>query len=535
MTLAALAYRVVLSSGWQRRLIAAAAGALSALAMAPFNLWPLLAITLPVFVWLLDGTGTGRSGFISAFFSGWWFGFGYFLAGLYWIGMAFLVEADRFAWLLPIAVVSLPAGLALYTGLGAVLARLLWTPGPSRILAFALGLGIAEWLRGHLLSGFPWNSFGYALAAVPALAQTASWIGLWGLTFIALAVFASPAVITDKFEATKRPWLWPAIAVLVLAVLGVYGLHRLATIETGFVADVKLRITQPNLPQDQKFQPAAKHAILDRYIAISDRATAPDRQGIRDVTHLFWPESAFPFFLEQEADALARIADLIHGGAVLITGAARLEEPRPPANEARVYNSIRVVGSDGAISATYDKVHLVPFGEFLPFQSFLESIGLEQLTRIRGGFSAGPRLRALSIPRLPPAAPLVCYEAIFPGEVIPEGPRPAWMLNVSNDGWFGLTPGPYQHFLQARLRTIEEGLPLVRATNNGISAVVDPLGRIVAMLPLGQEGVLDARLPLPIEPTYYARYRDTGALVIAALFAAIVMLVRRRKFRIAPR
>jgi apolipoprotein N-acyltransferase len=355
------------------------------------------------------------------------------------------------------------------------------------------------------------------------------------LTFIALGIFASPAVLADKPEATRRPWLAPVIAVFALAALAAYGMHRLATTETGFVAGAKLRIMQPNLPQDQKFQTSAKHAIMDRYISISDRATGPDRQGVRDVTHLFWPESAFPFFLEQEADVLARIADLINGGAVLITGAARLEESRPGSNETRVYNSIRVVGGDGAISATSDKVHLVPFGEFLPFQNFLESIGLEQLTRVRGGFAAGPRLRALSIPNLPLAAPLVCYEAIFPGEVIPEGPRPSWMLNVSNDAWFGLSAGPYQHFMQARLRTIEEGLPLVRATNNGISAVIDPLGRIVNSLPLGQDGVLDARLPLAIEPTFYARYRDAGALMIAAFFMAIAMLTRRRKFRIPPR
>jgi apolipoprotein N-acyltransferase len=223
---------------------------------------------------------------------------------------------------------------------------------------------------------------------------------------------------------------------------------------------------------------------------------------------------------------------LIHGGTVLVTGAARLEEPRADSNEARVYNSIRVIGPDGAITATYDKVHLVPFGEFLPFQDLLERIGLQQLTRVRGGFSAGPRLRTLVIPGLPPAAPLVCYEAIFPGAVIPEGPRPAWMLNVSNDAWFGLTAGPHQHFMQARLRTIEEGLPLVRATNNGISAVIDPLGRIVAMLPLGQDGALDAGLPLPIAPTFYARYRDAGALMIAMLFAAIaIFAVRGKKFR----
>jgi apolipoprotein N-acyltransferase len=529
-SLAALSYRVVLSSGWQRRLIAAGAGAISSFAMAPYDLWPLLFVTLPVFVWLLDGAGAGRAGWISAFASGWWFGFGYFVAGLYWIGMAFLVEADRFAWLMPFAVAGLPAYLAFYTGFGALLARLLWAPGASRVFAFALAMTVAEWLRGHLLTGFPWNSFGYALAAVPAFAQIASVIGLWGLTLAALAVFASPAVLVDKAEATKRPWLLPAVAATVLAALAAFGSYRLSTTPTTFVAGTKLRIMQPNLPQDQKFQASAKHAIMDRYTSISDRASGPERQGVRDVTHLFWPESAFPFFLEQEPDALARIADLLRGGAVLVTGAARLEEPRAAA-EARVYNSIRVIGGDGAIIATADKVHLVPFGEFLPFQNLLESIGLEQLTRVRGGFSAAPRLRALSIPGLPPAAPLVCYEAIFPGVVIPDGPRPAWLLNVSNDAWFGLTAGPHQHFAQARLRTIEEGLPLVRATNNGVSAVVDPLGRIVGSLALGQDGVLDAPLPRAIAPTIYARYGEAGALAIGALFALIVAVNRRKKFR----
>ena len=532
MTLAALAHRVVLSSGWQRRLIALVTGVASSFAMAPYNLWPLLAVTLPVFVWLLDGTGSGRAGMIGAFFVGWWFGFGYFVAGLYWIGVAFLVEADKFAWLLPFAVMGLPAYLAIFTGLGAVLARLLWAPGVGRIFAFAFGIGIFEWLRGHLLTGFPWNSFGYALAAVPAWAQAASVIGLWGLTFLALAIFASPAVLIDTTQAMRRPWLWPAVAALSLILLAAFGAQRLARFEAGFVPDARLRIMQPNLPQDQKFQASAKHAILDRYVSISDRATGPNRTGIRDVTHLFWPESAFPFFLEQEADALARIADLIRGHTVLVTGAARLEEPRSGAGEVHVYNSIRVVTSDGAISATYDKVHLVPFGEFLPFQDLLERIGLEQLTRVRGGFSAGPRLRTLAIPGLPPAAPLVCYEAIFPGDVIPDGPRPAWMLNVSNDAWFGITAGPHQHFAQARLRTIEEGLPLVRATNNGISAVIDPLGRIVSMLPLGVDGVLDAALPLAIAPTFYARFGDTGALLIAMLFGAIATFaMRRKKFR----
>lgn len=192
MTLADLANRVVLFSGWKRRGVALLSGVLSAFAMAPFDVWPVLAITLPVFVWLLDGAGAGRGGLIAAFGIGWWFGFGYFVAGLYWIGMALFVEADKFAWLLPFAVLGIPAGLAFFTAAGALLARLLWTTGPLRILAFAAGLGISEWLRGTILTGFPWNSFGYALTSVPQFAQAASVVGLWGLTLIALAVFASP-------------------------------------------------------------------------------------------------------------------------------------------------------------------------------------------------------------------------------------------------------------------------------------------------------------------------------------------------------
>ncbi len=531
MKLAALAHRVVLAWGWRRRLIALSAGALSAFAMAPYDLWPLLALTFPVLVWLIDGAGAGMAGLRTAFATGWWFGFGYFFAGLYWIGMAFLVEADDFGWLLPFAVIALPAGLALFTALGTAIARLLWTPGPSRLFAFAVGLGAAEWLRGHVLGGFPWNSFGYALASMPAIAQAAAFVGLWGLTLLTLVTLASPAVLADGHEATRRPWFAPLLAVFVLGALALFGAHRLATIEVGMVEGVRLRIMQPNLPQDEKFRTSAKQAVMDRYVSMSDRATGPDTQGVRDVTHLFWPESAFPFFLEREADALARIADLLPPGVVLVTGAARVDEPGKGEGEAKYYNSIRVIGDDGAILATYDKVHLVPFGEFLPLQSFLERLGFEQLTRVRGGFTPGSGRRALAIPRLPPAAPLICYEVIFPGQVLPEGSRPAWLLNVTNDAWFGNTPGPHQHFAQSRLRTIEEGLPLVRAANNGISAVVDPLGRIVRALPLGRDGVIDSSLPKSIEATPYARFGDGPAFLLAALFAVIALVVRRSNKR----
>jgi apolipoprotein N-acyltransferase len=521
--LAALSRAIVLASGWRRRLIALAAGAISALAMAPFDVWPVLALTFPVLVWLLDGVGSGGQGLRAAFAAGWWFGFGFFVAGLFWIGNALLVEADQFGWLLPLAVTGLPAGLAIFTGFGTLIARLLWARGPIRILAFAVGLLIAEWLRGHVLTGFPWNSFGYALAAIPPVAQSAAFIGLWGLTLIALVVFASPAVLADPHETKRRPYLWPTASALLLVLMAAGGFYRLSIAEVRNVDGVRLRLMQPNLPQDDKFRPSAKQKVMDLYTSLSDRATRPESQGVRDVTHLIWPESAFPFFLEREADALARIADLLPPGVVLITGAARAEQRGGTQN---VYNSIRVIGDDGAILSTYDKVHLVPFGEYLPFQDFLESLGFQQLTKVRGGFTPGTAQRSLSVPRLPLAAPLICYEVIFPGLILAEGRRPSLLLNLTNDAWFGITPGPYQHFAQSRLRTIEEGLPLVRSANNGISAVVDPYGRVTSMLPLGREGVLDATLPQSIPAPIYARIGDIPVFV--SVFVLIFILWRAR-------
>jgi apolipoprotein N-acyltransferase len=525
--LRALASHVLLAWGWKRALIALVAGALSALAMAPFNAWPVLFATIPVAVWLIDGAGAGRFGGVpAAALAGWWFGFGYFIAGLYWIGFAFLVDADTFAWLLPFAVMGLPAGLAVFTAFGFALARLIWTADPWRILGFASALTISEWLRGHVLTGFPWNAFGYALTEPLALAQTASLVGLWGLTFIALAVFASPAALIDDRAATRRPWLPVALSLVVLAAMGGYGALRLAATPTRFVDQVKLRLMQPNLQQDVKFNYAAKQMVMDRYLSLSDRATGPHTSGVRDATILIWPESAFPFFLSREADAMARIADLLPQGTILITGAVR--PPDQPAGMpiTRAYNSIYAIDHDGTILSVYDKLHLVPFGEYLPLQAMMERLGFVQLTKVRGGFIPGDRRRTMAIPNAPRMLPLICYEAIFPGDVVPRDDRPGWIVNVTNDGWFGISTGPYQHLQQARLRAVEEGLPVVRAANTGISAVIDPVGRIVARLSLGVEGVLDSALPVALPPTLYSRIQDTAAWIAVAL--SVIVVVRRR-------
>jgi apolipoprotein N-acyltransferase len=292
------------------------------------------------------------------------------------------------------------------------------------------------------------------------------------------------------------------------------------------VPGVKLRIMQPNVAQDTKFNYGAKQQVMSHYLALSDQAAGPEHRGVRDVTHLIWPESAFPFLLAREADALAQIADLLPPGTVLITGAARAADAAARGRIRHGYNSIYVIDHDGTILSVYDKVHLVPFGEYLPFQSLLERLGLMQLTKVRGGFLPGPRRRPLAIPRAPEAAPLICYEAVFPGAVLADGERPGWLLNVTNDGWFGASTGPYQHFQQARIRAIEEGLPLVRAANTGISAVVDPLGRVVRSLPLGVVGVIDAPLPQAIKITIYGAFRDGITIILVLLSLLLCATVR---------
>jgi apolipoprotein N-acyltransferase len=551
VTLKRLAHAIVLAEGWWRILIAFLAGASSTLALPPTDVWPLPFITFPILVWLVDGSSGRRlGGALAAAAAGWSFGFGYFLAGLYWIGHAFLVDAKTFGWLLPFAVVALPAAMAVYTALGLALARLIWTRGATRVLALAVALTFVEWLRGHLFTGFPWNAYGYALISPLWLAQGAALIGIWGLTFCAVALYAAPAVLADDRAHTRRPWLPCGLGAAAIVALAIYGAVRLEQTPTRFVEGVQVRIMQPNLQQDEKFNYSQKQEVVSRYLALSERGS--QSTGLRDVTLLIWPESAFPFFLVREPDALAQIAKLLPEGTALITGAIRPPDTAPPHGPVTsAYNSIYVIGHGGAILSVYDKVHLVPFGEYLPFQDLLERLGLMQLTKVRGGFIAGDHRRNQTAPGAPNFLPLVCYEIIFPGDAVPRsgetgwfyrnfgrylgwptvtgaGERPGWLLNLTNDGWFGASAGPYQHFQQARVRAIEEGLPLVRAANSGISAVIDPLGRIVKSLPLGSVGVLDAPLPQPIAPTPYARLGDGPVGVIVGIAFLWVMGSRWR-------
>ncbi len=538
-----IAETVMLADGWRRRLIACGAGAVGALAMAPVDFFPAMIVPMTIAVWLLDGSaevGMRRMASLSSAFGiGWWWGFGYFLASLWWLGAAFLVEADKFAWLLPLGVVGLPAFLAFFPALGFALARLLWSPGPGRVLALAAGLGLSEWLRGHAFSGFPWNAFGMALGGNLVTAQFASVIGLNGLTVLTIAIFAAPATLIDKQAEPAFSARWfirtpIGLAVLAFAGLVIFGVIRLMPGTLPLVKGINLRIMQPNLAQDAEFRPENGPAILARYLALSDRSTGPAHTGLADVSVLIWPESAFPFILSRTPQALAQIAAVLSPNSILVTGAARQEDlpadKENPQARSVYFNAVQVVGRGGVILDSYDKVHLVPFGEYLPFGAYLNKLGITHFVHIPGGFDAGLKRTLLTVPGLPPVAPLICYEAIFSGEVMPAvpGERPGLLLNLTNDGWFGNTAGPYQHFAQARLRTIEEGLPLVRAANSGISAIVDPYGRVLSALPLGREGLLDGGLPQRLGPTIFAHLPFISPFLVWLMAISCSFFFRRQ-------
>ncbi len=518
----ALSQYVILADRWPRRLIALLGGACGALALAPVDFFPAFAIPMVLSVWLLDGSA-GDSLAMSlwrAGEAGWWLGFGYFLAGLWWLGAAFFADGGQFAWALPLGVIGLPAFLAFFTALGFVLARLLWSSSPRRIFALAAGLTFSEWLRGSILTGFPWNDFGMVLGGNLHLAQTASIWGLYGLTVLSVLIFASPALFFHDGRKTL-----PVAGVILLVLLGLFGAARLSAPER-VVKGARLRLVQPNVAFAD-FRADRKDQLLDRYLSLSDRATSPDRNGLSDITDLFWPESSFPFILSEDGPALALLGSRLQN-AVLFTGAARADrEGRNP----RYFNSIQVLAG-GEVKESYDKIHLVPFGEYLPFASIISRLGINQFVAIPGGFNAGRSPRLLTAPGLPPILPMVCYEAIFPNEIArrinAQAIRPGALLNVTNDGWFGLTSGPYQHFAQARLRTIEQGLPMIRVANTGISAIVDPYGRTMAYAPLGVEAVLDGELPKALPPTFFARFPIFTPFILW-ISVLLVALSGRRK------
>lgn len=523
---------IVLLHGWRRLGAAFLAGATSALALAPVFFAPILLITLPVLVLLLDGADADpapekrrwrdwlRPG--AAFATGWWFGFGYFLAGLYWMAEALLVNAGAHGWLIPFALMFIPGGLALFIGLPCALAARFWGLGFARISVLACLLAAFEALRAVAFTGFAWNGFHSALGAHDTLIQGLALGGPWLASLIVLLVAMSPAALWPTTMTGRGSRLAVILTLAVFIGWAGFGVARLGLAQDEVVDGVVMRLVQPNIAQADKWDPTLMGQHFSTLLELTTRRTGTDQLGMLGISHVVWPESAFPFLLTQRPDALAAIGSVLPLGSSMLAGAIRAE-PRGT-QEQVFYNSIYALNERGEIIDAYDKVRLVPFGEMLPFADLLDRWGVRALVSAPTGFVPGSGPGVLQTAGAPDALALVCYEAIFPGFVRAgvRTHRPGYLLNVTNDAWFGASAGPHQHLFQARLRAVEMGLPLVRTANTGISAMIDSFGRVRAALSLNTQGVLDAPLPQALSSTPYQRLGDWpfwGMLVLVLSFS----------------
>lgn len=514
-----------LTGRWSRIVLALLAGIAAAVAHPPFGFLPGL-LGYPLLMLLAERSARARGGF----WMGWLAGFAYFFIGCWWVAEAFLVNAEAHAWMAPFAASLLPAGLALFWGLAGVLHRRLAPRTALRPLFFAAVFCGLEWLRGHVLTGFPWNLIGESLAASSdALMQAAALVGAYGLSFIALLITGAIATFDPRGASVahrldREIFAAPAIALAGLALIWIGGSARLSSAQMDLTGGTEIRIVHPNTPFVKNWDSEERLlTVIGQLLRMSAEPTAERPEGLRPGTLVVWPENAVPVLLAREPYVLGAIGRMLPEGGHLIVGSNRGEpEPDGPSNLLRIfYNSLYVVSDKGEIVETYDKHHLVPFGEYVPLRHLLGRLGLRQIVQFQGSFETGPGPRTLTRQGLPPVSPLICYEVIFADEVVARGERPAWFVNITNDAWFGASAGPYQHFSQVRLRAVEQGLPIARSANSGISALVDPYGRVLKSLPLDRQGVIDAVLPAPLAPTLYARLGDLfPALLMVVTFAA---------------
>lgn len=480
-----------------RILLAMAAGAVAALGQAPWGLWPLSVIALAAVCGLvLTAPGARRAGL-----TGWAAGTGHYLLAFSWIVEPFLIDAPRYGWMAPFALFFLSAGMAAYWGLAAWLAARL--SGTAVALVAALVLG--EWVRGWMFTGFAWAQVGHVWIDTPLL----HWAAAGGSLLLCVLALGLAASLWALVRGQVR-----ALAVL-LAVAGAWlGAPALQTAPLPRDVVPVVRIVQPNAPQDQKWDPRYAGMFFERQLRSTARAPRP--------ALVVWPETAVPFYLDENPDALGAIA-LAAGGVPVVFGANRADAA------GRVYNTLAVLEPDGTVGDIYDKHHLVPFGEFLPLAGLAGRLGLRGLAAdSAGGYQPGPGPAVIDIPGVGPGVPLICYEGVFARDVRGMPRRGAFLLMITNDAWFGTVSGPYQHLAQARLRSVEMGLPMIRSANTGISAVIDANGRVLDSLPLGRDGWIDAPLPPAHAPTPYARTGDLPVLLLL-LVALLAMVVRARR------
>ncbi|MFA5592189.1 MAG: apolipoprotein N-acyltransferase [Micavibrio sp.] len=480
-------------------LLATMAGIISAFAMPPAAQIPALFIGLSALYALFTRTQNGPQAFAAGFF----FGLGYFVTGLWWIGNALLVEGNEFAWVWPISVIGLPTLLSLFTGTFLAIARMSANPKSlGGFLAFAFFLTLSEWTRGTAFTGFPWNLYGYVWIDYLPMAQSAFLFGAYGLTLVTILWAASPAFLLCASSSIPRKLGVFAFTILTIAGLYAWGQMRLDQNPTRFDESTAILAVQPNIPQNMKWDPDAVQENFEKTLRLSsaDASGAVYPAGAENL-FIVWPETAISpavYYREENIRALQAMLggyDALAVEPYLVSGILRRLDGDNPA-DIRYGNSVGFFNAQAKALAFYNKTHLVPFGEFIPFQQW---IPLKPVVAFKG-FEPGDGAVTIGHQSLPAFSPLICYEVIFPDAVTAkDGSRPRWLVNVTNDGWYGDSAGPHQHFAQSRLRAIEEGLPLIRSANTGISGIIDPYGRIIAKADIFTAAAIASPLPLPLD------------------------------------
>ena len=499
-------------TGFKKYAFAFLLGALMTLTLPPIGIFPVMALVVPGLAMLSRLAPSGGKSFLT----GWAFGAGYFIFGLYWVSAALFVDIDMWKWVLPFSAIIGPAALALTYGFIPLLAHPFRKNMGAHAMALVTTWSAVEWARGHWFTGFPWNLPGYTWHWALPVMQASAFVGIYGLTLLTVFWAMIPLLLNSN-----RRLAHIAIASLALVTLG--GAVRLSMHPTVQSGHYSVRIVQANIPEETKWNKDDDWRNFEKHMNLS----ALNADAAAPPTFVIWPETAVNADLAQFPEIAHLIAIKMPKGATAILGALRVDQSNP--NAPKFYNSVSVLDEHAKVIANYDKHHLVPFGEYIPYREHLQLTPMAAEVSGVGDFTRGPGVQTLHIADLPAFSPLVCYEAIFPGEVADEAHRPDWLVNVTNDGWYLKTAGPHQHFAAARMRAIEEGLPLARAANTGISAMIDPVGRILAAQPLMTQGYVDAILPAPLPPTVYARFGDLLFLLMLLVSGASAFALQRGK------
>lgn len=522
-----LAEWTMLSHGWRRFLLMLVLGAIAATSAPPLFILPALFVTFPFWVWALDGAERKRGlglVFGPAFRIGFAFGWGYFTVSFHWLGAAFFVEGGWFLALMPVAILALAALIAFFWGLASALAHALWSHGAWRIVTLAICLSAADYARGTFFSGFPFDLLGYALTANVEMMQLSAYVGIYGLTLLAALLAFTPALIWPADGRGLVARLVPFfLAVAVIAAQIGYGNYRLASTTLDPAPGLKVRLVQPIITEHSNWTTANPPEIVSRLIEVTGDLTGIDL--------VVWPESVFPFFLSTYPEGLARLARMLPPETTLLTGAPREPEFDADSPDNPGYNSVLVIDTNGEIVASYDKSHLVPFGEYLPLAEFWKLFGITQFVPGTNGWAPGDGRRLVSPPDLPAFIALICYEAIFSGDLGADPEKAEYLLNISNDEWFDGSIGPAKHAHHALLRAVETGLPLLRGTNSGVTFAADPMGRTIARLAPYEPARLDLELPGRIPPPPFARYGNLPFLIVLGFGFVLAVATRTRKPR----